>query len=203
VVTVVTVPVKEEEVGVVSDDVHEMDVDAEVMALDGSEGMIATSAMNGPAEEYVFVAEAPQPSEAYVLVTETSQPSEATVPSADADATDGSIETLSSSDTDDISNLSTNSSDLHPEPLESPADNAPTAQLAYTKLNYPLHGYAEKLSVLLLKLDGVESFGSKQVRERRKEVAKAIEREATRVEDVWQDAWKRFWRERSQGESSL
>jgi hypothetical protein len=183
VVTVVTAP---------EEDTREADVDAEMITLDETEtsGTTAISGTNGSTEAHV----------------EASQSSEATVPSVNADTMDGDVETPSSDDTSDISDISDISDFSHisrhpellPEPLEYPqADNAPTAQLAYTKLNYPLHGYAEKLSVLLLKLDGVESFGSKQVRERRKEVAKMIEREATRVENVWQDAWKRFWRKAS------
>jgi hypothetical protein len=67
-----------------------------------------------------------------------------------------------------------------------------TARLAYTKQNYPIHAYMEKLNVLLMKLDGVESHGSKQVRERRKQAAKTIEMEAERVEKVVKDIWRTY-----------
>ena len=67
-------------------------------------------------------------------------------------------------------------------------DNTP--RLAYTKQNYPIHAYMEKLNVLLMKLDGVESHGSKQVRERRKQTAKSIEMEAERIEKLVKDIWR-------------
>lgn len=67
-----------------------------------------------------------------------------------------------------------------------------TARLAYTKQNYPIHAYLEKLNVLLVKLDGVESHGSKQVRERRKQAAKSIETEAERIEKVVKDIWRTY-----------
>ena len=66
------------------------------------------------------------------------------------------------------------------------------ARLAYTKQNYPIHAYMEKLNVLLVKLDGVESHGSKQVRERRKQAAKSIEMEAERIEKVVKDIWRTY-----------
>ena len=68
--------------------------------------------------------------------------------------------------------------------------NDNTARLAYTKQNYPIHAYMEKLNVLLMKLDGVESHGSKQVRERRKQAAKSIEMEAERIEKLVKDIWR-------------
>ena len=71
------------------------------------------------------------------------------------------------------------------------ADDSHTARLAYTKHNYPLHAYMEKLNVFLMKLDVVESHGSQQVRERRKEVARSIEKEAERIEALVRDIWRR------------
>ena len=67
-----------------------------------------------------------------------------------------------------------------------------TARLAYTKQNYPIHVYMEKLNVLLVKLDGVESHGSKEVRDRRKQVARSIEMEAERIEKLVQDIWRTY-----------
>ena len=71
------------------------------------------------------------------------------------------------------------------------ADTSRTARLAYTKHNYPVHAYMEKLNVLLTKLDVVESHGSQKVRERRKEVARSIEKEAERIEALVRDIWRR------------
>jgi len=70
-------------------------------------------------------------------------------------------------------------------------DGSHTARLAYTKHNYPLHAYMEKLNVFLMKLDVVESYGSQHVRERRKEVARSIEKEAERIEALVRDIWRR------------
>ncbi|KAG7087692.1 hypothetical protein E1B28_013639 [Marasmius oreades] len=62
-------------------------------------------------------------------------------------------------------------------------------QLAYTHANRSLHRYVESLNRLLTSLDGVESYGEKRVREKRKEVVRAVEAEAGRVEGVWKQSW--------------
>ena len=67
-----------------------------------------------------------------------------------------------------------------------------SAQLSYTKQNYPLHSYMEMLYVLLMKLDSVESHGSQEVRDRRKEVTRNIEWAAERVEALVRDVWRRY-----------
>jgi hypothetical protein len=65
-------------------------------------------------------------------------------------------------------------------------------KLAYTLRNYPLHAYVEALSKLLMELDGVDSWGSPNVRNRRKGVVKEIEREVQRVEAYWKSAWQDY-----------
>ena len=45
---------------------------------------------------------------------------------------------------------------------------------------------------ILVSLDGVESFGEKKVRERRKEVVRAVESEAARIENTWKELWNRW-----------
>ncbi|KAK2465144.1 hypothetical protein APHAL10511_002836 [Amanita phalloides] len=69
-----------------------------------------------------------------------------------------------------------------------------TPQLAYTTRNYPVHAYFEKLNVLLTKLDSIDSYGSQNVRDRRKDAARSIEREAGRIELVVRDAWRKHLR---------
>ncbi|KAL0061575.1 hypothetical protein AAF712_011602 [Marasmius tenuissimus] len=71
-------------------------------------------------------------------------------------------------------------------------DRISTPKLAYTHANAPIHGYVESLNRLLTSLDGVESFGQKEVRERRKEVVRAVESEAARIENTWKELWNRW-----------
>ena len=115
-------------------------------------------------------------------------------------------ETLSESATNGQVDVDTNAESLSTPPTTQTAEtvvddqdkmavddvslNDNTARLAYTKQNYPIHAYMEKLNVLLMKLDGVESHGSKQVRERRKQTAKSIEMEAERIEKLVKDIWR-------------
>lgn len=115
-------------------------------------------------------------------------------------------ETLSESATNGQVDVDTNAESLSTPPTTQTAEtvvddqdkmavddvslNDNTARLAYTKQNYPIHAYMEKLNVLLMKLDGVESHGSKQVRERRKQAAKSIEMEAERIEKLVKDIWR-------------
>lgn len=77
-----------------------------------------------------------------------------------------------------------------PPLIDLPADSQ--AKLAYTQTNYALHAYGEALSRLLIKLDGVQSWGEKHVRERRKGVARRIEAEAGEVEDYWKRVWAAY-----------
>ncbi|KAF9468313.1 hypothetical protein BDZ94DRAFT_1232372 [Collybia nuda] len=64
-----------------------------------------------------------------------------------------------------------------------------TPKLAYTTTNYDLHVYVEALNRLLIRLDGVESWGEKRVREERRRVVRQIEAEAGSVEVYWKGIW--------------
>jgi len=69
--------------------------------------------------------------------------------------------------------------------------------LAYTSNNAPFHQYNEDLSRLLTKLDAVESGGDKSIREKRRDLARRVEREAERVEQ-WKDT---VWESREMAHS--
>ncbi|KAF7792854.1 hypothetical protein EIP86_003955 [Pleurotus ostreatoroseus] len=71
---------------------------------------------------------------------------------------------------------------------------AQVPKLAYTPTNAPVHVYEEELNRMLTQLDEVQSGGDAQVRGRRRELARRIEREAERVERVKVAVWK-AWRE--------
>jgi BAG domain len=57
-------------------------------------------------------------------------------------------------------------------------------KLAYTSRNAPIHNYTHALSVLLTQLDAIESFGSDDVRHKRKEVVDRVEGALEGVERV-------------------
>ncbi|KAK7441841.1 hypothetical protein VKT23_016502 [Stygiomarasmius scandens] len=65
-------------------------------------------------------------------------------------------------------------------------------RLGYTHNNAPLHAYTEALNRLLTSLDGVESFGEKKVREKRKAVVRNVEQEAGRIERLWKTLWREW-----------
>lgn len=62
-------------------------------------------------------------------------------------------------------------------------------KLDYTSTNYPLHAYSDALDRLLMKLDEVESRGEKSIREKRRGIAKDIEKEVSRLDWYWKQAW--------------
>ncbi|KIM41715.1 hypothetical protein M413DRAFT_444959 [Hebeloma cylindrosporum] len=62
-------------------------------------------------------------------------------------------------------------------------------KLDYTSTNYPLHAYSDALDKLLMKLDGVESRGEKSIREKRRGIVKEIEKEVSRLDWYWRQAW--------------
>lgn len=70
-------------------------------------------------------------------------------------------------------------------------DVAHVPKLAYTPTNAPLHAYYEELSRILTRLDGVLSGGHEEVRTRRRELARKVEREAERVERARVLVWRR------------
>ncbi|KAH9943777.1 hypothetical protein B0H21DRAFT_748018 [Amylocystis lapponica] len=64
--------------------------------------------------------------------------------------------------------------------------------LAYTSTNRPLHAYDEELTRVLSALDAVESHGNARVRAARRDLVRAVEREAERLEQ-WKGALWRAW----------
>ncbi|KAF7759721.1 hypothetical protein Agabi119p4_11416 [Agaricus bisporus var. burnettii] len=90
----------------------------------------------------------------------------------------------SSSNTIDVPSSSiTPSDDVN---IESPSS---FPKLAFNSTNYNLHAYNESLEKLLVKLDGVESWGDSDVRTKRRSVVKSIEKEQGRVDRFCQDVW--------------
>jgi len=71
----------------------------------------------------------------------------------------------------------------------------PRAKLAYTATNVSLHTYVESLNRLLVALDGVESWGVKDVRESRKGVVRKVEKEAEEVDELWRRVWETYMKE--------
>ncbi|RPD77172.1 hypothetical protein L226DRAFT_361066 [Lentinus tigrinus ALCF2SS1-7] len=76
---------------------------------------------------------------------------------------------------------------------EDPFENVP--RLAYTPTNAQHHAYEEELNRILNALDAVESHGDLGVRGARRELARAVEREADRVERWRAVVWK-WWTQR-------
>ncbi|CAA7262093.1 unnamed protein product [Cyclocybe aegerita] len=70
------------------------------------------------------------------------------------------------------------------------SDSPLEAKLAYTSTNYPIHQYADQMDQILMKLDGVESWGEKDVRTGRKKIVKEIEEESAKLERYWKQAWR-------------
>jgi len=75
---------------------------------------------------------------------------------------------------------------------ETTSELKPSARLAFTHTNIPIRAYDEDLNRILGKLDAVESWGEKKVRERRRDVVRKVELEAARVEFIWVEIWKKF-----------
>jgi len=63
-----------------------------------------------------------------------------------------------------------------------PFEGSEAPRLAYNPTNASIHAYEHALSELLTKLDAVESFGFRGIRERRKEVVVQIEKELEELE---------------------
>jgi len=78
-----------------------------------------------------------------------------------------------------------------PMQLEAPSESTLPARLAFTPANVPIRAYDEDLNRILTKLDAVESWGQKKVRERRRDVVRNVELEAARIETVWAEVWRR------------
>ena len=81
-------------------------------------------------------------------------------------------------------------------PSPSPAGSDTESTLAYTTNNIPIHAYEHALNDLLTRLDAVESNGDLEVRGRRKEVVKEVERALEAMERRIEESRERS-RERS------
>jgi len=78
---------------------------------------------------------------------------------------------------------------------DTPGQGQPRAKLAYTATNVSLHTYVESLNRLLVALDGVDSWGVKDVRESRKGVVRKVEKEAEEVDELWRRVWETYMKE--------
>ena len=85
-------------------------------------------------------------------------------------------------------------SDFDKEPEEDDAMEVDRTdgKLAFTSTNFALNSYVDALDKILMKLDGVESWGNKVIRTRRRGIVKAVEREASKLERYWRQAWADF-----------
>jgi len=77
--------------------------------------------------------------------------------------------------------------------------DGPQMKLAYTTVNYPIHSYVDAMERLLMKLDGVESWGDRGVRERRRSVVREIEKETAKLEKFWKQAWVDYVEKQGEG----
>lgn len=84
---------------------------------------------------------------------------------------------------------------VEPAPGRELAKTPADAKLSYVPTNAPVHAYEEELNRILTKLDGVQSGGDETVRNRRRELARKVEREAERIEKVKVLVW-RAWVEK-------
>ncbi|OSC96405.1 hypothetical protein PYCCODRAFT_1481950 [Trametes coccinea BRFM310] len=85
---------------------------------------------------------------------------------------------------------------VNPVSSEATDDSDEPGPLAYTPNNTPVHAYEHALNQLLIKLDGIESNGDLQVRGRRKEVVREVERALEAMERRVEESRERE-RERS------
>ncbi|KAF5314256.1 hypothetical protein D9619_011804 [Psilocybe cf. subviscida] len=83
------------------------------------------------------------------------------------------------------------------EPMQ--VDNVPEGKLAYTSTNFALNLYSDQLDKLLMKLDGIESYGEKGIREQRRAAVKAIEKEASKLDRYCKQTWLDYVEKQRQG----
>ncbi|WVQ94061.1 hypothetical protein IAU59_001139 [Kwoniella sp. CBS 9459] len=81
-----------------------------------------------------------------------------------------------------------------------PGESAPA--LLFNKVNSPYHAQAHALLQLLLKADSVTSNGDKEVRQRRKQVVRAVEQEIENLEKKRDGLWELVKEKRERGEES-
>lgn len=72
------------------------------------------------------------------------------------------------------------------------SSNLSIPKLAFNSTNYLLHSYLESLDKLLIKLDGIDSWGDQDVRVRRRAAIKEIEGEQARLDMMLKDSWIKY-----------
>lgn len=77
-----------------------------------------------------------------------------------------------------------NEDDVQPMDVDSPE-----GKLDYTSTNYALNSYMDSMDKLLMKLDGVESWGQNEIRLKRRSIVKSIEKEASKIDRYWKQTW--------------
>jgi hypothetical protein len=123
--------------------------------------------------------------------TPTSTPTPPTAHTTAFDALDrinSTLHTLTSSFTlprIDFSSPASSSSDSRP--------SSPTTRIPYTPANQPVHAYEAALGKLLDELDAVESDGNDEVRLRRKELVRNVEKKLAELDEAV-EAQRREWR---------
>ena len=91
-----------------------------------------------------------------------------------------------SSPSADVVNVAAVDSSSRSDDIDS---NTKIPKLAFNSTNYGLLAHNDALDKLLIKLDGVESWGDPGVRERRRNAVKQIEKEQGLVEKFWRMSW--------------
>jgi hypothetical protein len=74
-------------------------------------------------------------------------------------------------------------------------------KLAYTAVNYSVHSYVDAMERLLMRLDGVESWGDKGVRESRRSAVREIGKETVKLERFWKHTWMDYVEKQREGVS--
>lgn len=86
-----------------------------------------------------------------------------------------------------------------PSPLTHPEGEAVPPALLFNKANSPYHAQANKLLQLLLAADGVTSGGNKEVRRKRKEIVRKVEKELEELEHRRDRVWEEVKERRENG----
>lgn len=126
---------------------------------------------------------------------------------ATASATPPQIDTLNTS-TASLSKLSSLASELSlvldsftfPAHLSFGPNSTHQPSLLFNKTNSAYHAQANKLLQLLLAADGIPSGGDREVRNKRKEVVRHVEKEIEQLEKRRDEVWQEFKARRESGE---
>lgn len=73
-------------------------------------------------------------------------------------------------------------------------------KLAYTPVNYSVHSYVDAMEKLLMRLDGVDSWGVTGIREKRRSVVREIGEESARLDRYCQQVWTDYVEKQNEGE---